>query len=96
MDTSLSFFAVSRTLTKKSQPVGDQGKKPGFLQGSFQEWNLGARVTAKLASEPEQTAVQLTPRQRELASLLAALFVADYRQFPASSDTSPGGTDRER
>jgi len=42
------------------------------------------------------TDLQLTPRQRELASLLAALLVADYKAFPPASDNSAAGHDRNR
>ena len=42
-----------------------------------------------------QTAEDLTPRQRELAALLAALLVADYKGFPTASVNSPAGRDRE-
>ncbi len=47
------------------------------------------------ASEAQPTAEQLTPRQRELGELLAALLVADYKAFPPASDNSPRGTHRE-
>jgi len=46
------------------------------------------------ASEAQPTAEQLTPRQRELGELLAALLVADYKAFPPSSVNSAAGLDR--
>jgi len=42
----------------------------------------------------EQTAAPLTPRQRQLGDLLAALLVADYRAFPPASVESRAGPDR--
>jgi hypothetical protein len=36
----------------------------------------------------------LTPRQRELAAMLAALLVADYRAFPTPTVSSPRGLHR--
>jgi len=43
----------------------------------------------------EQTAPALTPRQRELASALAALIAEDFKAFPRATDSSPSGRDRE-
>lgn len=37
----------------------------------------------------------LTPRQRELAALLAALLVADFKANPPATVGSPTGHDRE-
>lgn len=36
----------------------------------------------------------MTPRQAELAELLAALLVADYRAFPPATVGSPSGQNR--
>jgi hypothetical protein len=54
------------------------------------------QLTSKAVPSPTATngGEQLTPRQRELAGLLAALLVADYQAFPPASVNSPGGRDR--
>ena len=57
---------------------------------------LAPRWPQRVSTSQASASPVLTPRQQELASLLAALLVADYLADPAASVNSPAGPHRER
>jgi hypothetical protein len=67
---------------------------PVVPEASKQLLQIGARDRRNRRLATAQTERVIAPRQRELADLLAALLVADYKAFPPSTDSSPGGGDR--